>query len=215
MRQQPSWEVGTARAWNARSRINQPVSSVNRSLQCRAKHSARTRFLGKNDETDILGIGAGFKLDLDLAAEILPFLQLADFCQALQNSSVRWMFAAIFAAQDLGLRMTERDRPVDVGIVGAEVPSTSMRARSTAEFPGSTAAETMRTGTMGVVAPCCRVCLICCASLRGRLTVPSTITCGVAGSLARGFRAVYFFGRSALSACCASTKSGEICRACW
>jgi hypothetical protein len=28
------------------------------------------------------------------------------------------MFAAIFAAQDLGLRMTERDRPVDVGIVG-------------------------------------------------------------------------------------------------
>ena len=70
-------------------------------LHRRSQDFTGARDLGKDDETNILGVGAGLKLDLNLAVEILSLFHFANLREALQNSSVLKMFATILAVQYL------------------------------------------------------------------------------------------------------------------
>ena len=73
----------------------------------RSDHSARTGLLGEDDEPDIARIGARLELGFNLAAEIFSLLKPANLGQIFEDGNVGQMFPAIFAAQNLRLRVIE------------------------------------------------------------------------------------------------------------
>src|SRR5581483_1742059 len=60
-------------------------------------------------DADIAGIGSRFQLHVDILGKALPFLELSDLRELLDNGNVGQMSPAVFAVQYLGFHVTERN----------------------------------------------------------------------------------------------------------
>src|SRR5271165_4287247 len=93
------------------------LALMKRSAQQRGpNHLSAVRLLNKCNQPQIRQIARGLDLHLDLPVKVPPLLHRPDFVHALRHGDVADVASLILAAQNMGLRMIERNRNEDVSL---------------------------------------------------------------------------------------------------